>query len=93
MKYYVYIVVGRDGKFYTGYTNNLRRRINQHNGVGFWPGAKFTESCRPIFLAHFERFPNRREAKDREREIKSLGHSEKQDLIDQTTKEDILGAV
>lgn len=93
MKYYVYILVCRDNTFYTGYTANIRQRINQHNGVSFWPGAKYTKSRRPVFLQHLERFPRRKDAIKRELEIKAMTHEEKSDLVQQTTKEQILNAI
>lgn len=93
MKYYVYILICSDGHFYTGYTNNIRKRINQHNGIGFWPGAKYTKGRRPVFLQHLEKFPEKKMAMQREKEIKHLSHDKKQKLISQTTKEQILAAI
>lgn len=93
MKYYVYILVCKDNTFYTGYTTNIRRRINQHNGVSFWSGAKYTKSRRPVFLQHLERFPRRKDAIRRELEIKSMTHDEKHELIKLTTKEQVLSAI
>jgi len=93
MKYYVYILICRDGHYYTGQTNNIRKRINQHNGVGFWKGAKYTKARRPVFLQHLERFPDRKSAISREKEIKELGHEEKKEIIESATKAEILSAI
>jgi len=93
MEYYVYILVCRDNTFYTGYTKNIRRRINQHNGVSFWPGARYTKSRRPVFLQHLERFTRRKDAIKREFEIKLMSHEEKSKLIKLTTKEQLLNAI
>ncbi len=93
MSYYVYILACNDNTFYTGYTTNIRRRINSHNGVNFWPGAKYTKSRRPVFLQHLEMFSTREDALSRELKIKELSHNEKQELIKMTKKEDILSAI
>ncbi len=90
---YVYIVEGKDGNFYTGITSNVRRRINQHNGVSWWPGARYTKSRRPVFLVHLEKFNSRKEAAVREKEIKSFSHQAKIDLISKISKADILSAI
>lgn len=84
-----------DGSYYTGYTNNIRRRINQHNGVGlyFWQGGKYTSKRRPVFLQHLERFPSKKDALKREKEIKAMGTNKRHELVESTTKEQILSAI
>lgn len=79
--FYVYIleVSGKKGKksFYTGYTNNLHRRLNEHrNGKG----AKYCRS-KNIELKYFETFTNRKSAMKRELEIKSYPKQKKRELI------------
>jgi putative endonuclease len=93
MACYVYIVEGKDGNFYTGITSNVRRRIEQHNGLSKLPGGRYTKSRRPVFLVHLEKFTTRREAHKRELEIKEFSHTQKRDLINQTTKAAILTAI
>ncbi|MFX1389030.1 MAG: GIY-YIG nuclease family protein [Promethearchaeota archaeon] len=80
--YYVYIleVIAKNGKknFYTGYTNNLYRRWNEHrNGTG----AKFCRGKKHIELKYFEIFQTRKEAIRRELEIKSFSRQQKRELI------------
>ncbi len=80
--YYVYILetIGKNKKkrFYTGYTNNLYRRLSEHkNGTG----AKFCRGKKQIELKYFETFTNRKEAMRREIEIKSLSRQKKKELI------------
>jgi|AntRauTorcE11897_2_1112592.scaffolds.fasta_scaffold09961_2 putative endonuclease len=89
---YVYIVQCSNGGLYTGITSNLRRRIKQHNGI-FKGGARYTKMHRPVFLQHIERYPTRKEAWAREKEIKSLDHKTKINLIDEVSKGDILSAI
>lgn len=67
--YFVYMLRSlKDGKFYTGYTANLKRRLRQHNsGV-----VRSTKARRPFELVYWESFSTRREAMRRERQIKSF---------------------
>lgn len=91
--YHVYIVKCNDGSLYTGITNDLERRLSQHNGKT-WGGAKYTHSRGPVELVYVEKYPTRKEAAKREWEIKhTLTHQGKVDLINKATKEDILKAI
>lgn len=79
--FYVYILetIGKNNKkrFYTGYTNNLKRRLAEHkNGRG----AKFCKG-KKIELKYFETYSERKEAMRRELEIKSFSRMEKFELI------------
>lgn len=76
---YTYIVRCRDGSLYTGWTNNLEKRIKDHNAGN---GAKYTKSRRPVVLAYYEQFATKEEAMRREWEIKQLKRQEKQDLVE-----------
>ena len=49
MMYFVYILRCRDGTLYTGYTNNLERRLTAHNAG---KGAKYTRSRLPVILVY-----------------------------------------
>ena len=52
-KYYVYIVECNSGTYYTGYTNDLEKRIKMHNkGLG----AKYTRSRRPVKLVWYKEY-------------------------------------
>ena len=48
---YVYIVQCSDNTLYTGWTNNLEKRIKAHNEG---KGAKYTMGRRPIELKYFD---------------------------------------
>lgn len=91
--YYVYILSCSDGTFYTGYTVNIRDRLDQHNGKGWRPGAKYTRSRRPVFLHYLEKHPTKSAAMKREYAIKQLTHKDKQALGKSLTKEDLLNAI
>ena len=75
---YTYIVECSDGSFYTGWTNDLERRMKAHNEGR---GAKYTKSRRPVKLAHFETFQTKEEAMSRECQIKQMTRKEKEALM------------
>jgi putative endonuclease len=80
--FYVYILetISKNNRkrFYTGYTNNLKRRLDEHNQG---TGAKFCRGKKVIRLKYFESFTERKEAMRRELEIKSLPRKRKVELI------------
>ena len=92
MHCYVYIVQCSSGTLYTGITDNIRRRIEQHNGLR-WGGAFHTRMHRPVFLQYLERFSNRSEARKRELEIQSWPHDKKIEIINKLSKVDLLSAI
>lgn len=76
---YTYIVKCRDGSLYTGWTNNLEKRILAHNEG---KGAKYTKSRRPVTLVYYETFKTKEEAMSREYHIKRMSREEKEKLLD-----------
>lgn len=76
-KNYTYIVRCADDTLYTGWTNNLEKRITMHNEK---KGAKYTKSRTPVELVYFECFDTKEEAMSREFHIKKLSRKEKLDL-------------
>ena len=75
---YTYIVKCSDGTFYTGWTNDLTRRMEAHNQGR---GAKYTKARRPVTLIYYETFETKEEAMKREYAIKWLSRKEKEELI------------
>ena len=75
---YTYIVECSDGSLYTGWTNDLEKRIKAHNDG---KGAKYTKSRRPVVLAYYEEFQTREEAMRREWEIKQMSRQKKMRMI------------
>lgn len=75
---YVYIVECSDGTFYTGWTNNLERRIEMHSKG---TGAKYTKGRGPVKLVYCEIFDTKEAAMKREYQIKKLTRQEKILLI------------
>lgn len=78
-QHYVYLVECNDGSYYTGYTTDVERRIEEHNAGD---GAKYTRGRRPVQLVHVESFETSSEALQREHEIKQLRRSGKERLVE-----------
>lgn len=78
MRAYTYIVECADQTLYTGWTNNLEKRIEKHN---LGQGAKYTRNRRPVKLVYWEEFAEKKEAMQREAAIKKLTRSAKLLLI------------
>ena len=75
---YVYILSCSDNTLYTGWTNDLERRINVHSSG---KGAKYTRGRLPVKLVYFEKFNVKKLALKREYAIKRLSREEKLKLI------------
>ena len=60
---YTYIVKCSDETFYTGWTNDLKKRIEMHNSG---KGAKYTKARLPVELVYYEAFDTKEEAMSRE---------------------------
>ncbi len=76
---YTYIVQCADGSFYTGWTNDLARRLTAHNSGK--NGAKYTRAKRPVTLVYYEGFATKEQAMSREYHIKQLSRQQKERLI------------
>ena len=75
---YTYIVKCADSTLYTGWTNDLDKRIKAHNSG---KGAKYTKTRRPVKLVYYEEHETKNEAMSREYAIKHLTRKEKEILI------------
>lgn len=62
-KHYFYVLLCRDGSFYGGYTNDLKKRLEAHNSG---KGAKYTKSRRPVEMIYLEEYADKRTAMQRE---------------------------
>lgn len=76
--WFLYIVECRDGSLYTGVTNDLERRLNQHNEG---TAARYTRSRRPVQLRYSETCESRSNALVRECSVRLLSPKEKWALI------------
>ena len=79
MKYFVYILECADKSLYVGCTNNLEKRLRQHN-ESKW-GAHYTKIRRPVSLKYSETFLTLKEARQRESEIKGWKREKKLKLF------------
>ena len=79
MTAYAYIVECADGTLYSGWTNDLEKRIAAHNAGR---GAKYTRSRRPVTLRYYEEFEDKSEALRRECALKKMSRAKKQALIE-----------
>ncbi len=77
-KYFVYILKCADNSYYTGSTNNLERRINEHNS-GKYKG--YTSTRLPVQLVYFQEFSDVKDAISNERKIKKWSRKKKEALI------------
>ena len=79
MEYYTYILKCYDNTLYTGWTNNIDKRLSDHN-IG--KGAKYTKGRIPVTLVYQEGYNSKQEAMKREYEIKQMKRKDKLKLID-----------
>ena len=82
--HYVYILKCVDKTFYVGCTNDLEKRLKQHNGAK--SGAHYTKIRRPVLLAYSEKFKTLKAARAREAEIKRWTRAQKMDLMQSGSK-------
>ena len=78
MNFWVYLLRCADNSYYAGQTDNLEKRMAEHN-IGLIPG--YAQRRRPVTLVFLEEFPTREEAVERERQIKKWSRVKKEALI------------
>jgi len=85
-RFYVYTIFSlKDKKFYTGYSTDLKRRLQEH-AKGLSRATKFR---RPFLLIYYEYFINETDAKARERFLKSgFGRDQLKQALKRTLKEE-----
>lgn len=85
---YCYILRCNDGSYYTGWTNNLEKRIKAHQEG---TGAKYTRGRTPVELVYYETFSTKEEAMRREYEIKHFTRKEKEVLLAKSGADNCIG--
>ena len=76
---YTYMLLCSDGSYYTGWTNDLEKRVRTHQAA---KGGKYTRARLPVRLVYYETYEEKREAQSREVFIKKLSHEEKKKLAE-----------
>lgn len=79
MTAYAYMLECADGTLYTGWTNDLEKRLAAHNAG---QGAKYTRGRGPVRLRYYEAFNDKEAALRREAALKRLPRSAKMALIE-----------
>ena len=79
--YYLYILRCSDNSLYCGQTNNLERRINEHNFDNN-KSAKYLRGKKPVKLVYSEKYSTLQEAMKREIQIKKLTKAKKEAMIE-----------
>ena len=74
----LYLVRCADGSLYTGITNNVTRRCQQHNAG---TASRYTRSRLPVELIYQESHVSRSVALKRELAVKAMSREEKESLI------------
>ena len=78
MEWCVYMLLCDDNTIYTGITNDLKKRFENHISG---KGAKYLRGRKPLEIVYRENFQNRSMATKREIEIKKLNRRKKEALI------------
>ncbi len=78
MNGYVYILLCSNGKYYTGSTIDLERRLTQHQKG---EGSNFTKKYCPVELVYVEEYPRIDQAFYREKQIQGWNRKKKEALI------------
>lgn len=79
MSFWVYLLKCRDNSYYTGHTDNLERRVAQHQQRYF--SGCYTASRLPVSLVFSQSFESREEALASERQIKGWSRKKKEAMI------------
>jgi len=77
----VYIVRCRDGTYYTGYTPDIKKRVELHNKGR---GAKYTRDRRPVELVWYKEYRYFKLAFMEEKRIKTFTREKKERLISES---------
>ncbi|GEK35410.1 GIY-YIG nuclease family protein [Kurthia sibirica] len=76
----MYVLSCQDHSLYTGYTNDLKKRLNTHNRG---KGAKYTRGRLPVICLYFEVFATKEEAMSAEFFFKKKTRQQKLNYIEE----------
>lgn len=75
---YTYILKCADNSLYTGWTNDLQKRLKAHNEG---KASKYTRARLPVVLVYYEEYEDRNMARKREAAIKAMTSARKRRLV------------
>jgi predicted GIY-YIG superfamily endonuclease len=78
MAFWIYMLRCADASYYAGHTDNLEKRIAEHQSGAV---SGYTQSRRPVSVIYSEVFSSRADALERERQIKGWSRAKKEALI------------
>lgn len=78
-RHFIYMLKCGDNTIYTGYTNDLEKRLAMHESG---KGAKYTRGRGPLELVYLEEFPDKVSAMRQEYQIKKLTRAKKEQIIE-----------
>lgn len=81
MSWFVYIVECSDNSLYCGITNNIQKRIDNHNKGYKYSKCHYTTSKLPVILKYMKEYEGRSEASKEEYRIKQLSREQKISII------------
>ncbi|QDP38810.1 GIY-YIG nuclease family protein [Radiobacillus deserti] len=84
--HYVYMLRCKDGSLYTGYTNNIEKRLKMHEEG---KGAKYTRGRGPLELVYLQQYETKGLALKQEHQMKKLRREEKEQLIQESGRVDM----
>lgn len=79
--YYVYILKCSDGSYYTGITNNVEKRLAEHNSDSAI--TSYTYKRRPVELVYCQEFNDVKQVIELEKQIKGWSRRKKEALINE----------
>ncbi|MFH0773650.1 MAG: GIY-YIG nuclease family protein [bacterium] len=78
--HFVYLLRCSDNSLYCGQTNDINKRIEEHN-FSNTKSAKYTKGRRPVELVYMEKYKTLSHALKREHKIKMFTKKQKEKLI------------
>jgi predicted GIY-YIG superfamily endonuclease len=78
LNFHVYILRCADGRYYVGHTDDIEKRLSEHN-LGTFDG--FTRKRRPVAVVYSEVYSSRDDAFQRERQLKGWSRAKKEALM------------
>ena len=79
--YYVYILKCNDDSYYTGVSNNMEKRLSEHNSDD--SATSYTSKRKPVELVYCQQFNDIKQAIELEKQIKGWSRRKKEALINE----------